>query len=85
MDIYICRYVEGGLSHRGHNGLKSIIASLKSNDFKRLRIGIGRPKSRDRESVSQYVLSNFSKSETRVLEDKGFPMMFDEIQNKFLI
>jgi peptidyl-tRNA hydrolase, PTH1 family len=44
----------GGLA--GHNGLKSISQHLGTNDFYRLRIGIGRPA---HGSVSDYVLSNF--------------------------
>ncbi|MBC8452571.1 MAG: aminoacyl-tRNA hydrolase [Spirochaetes bacterium] len=45
----------GGLA--GHNGLRSISGSLGSNDFYRLKMGIGRPV---RESVSSYVLNRFS-------------------------
>ncbi len=45
----------GGLA--GHNGLKSIAAQLGTNDFKRLRIGIGRPQHGD---VSNWVLSRFA-------------------------
>jgi len=45
-----------GGSHRGHNGLRSIIEFCGAN-FMRLRFGIGRPDSR--EDVSDYVLSNF--------------------------
>jgi PTH1 family peptidyl-tRNA hydrolase len=44
----------GGLA--GHNGLKSIAKHLGSQDFMRLRIGIGRPIQR---SVSDWVLSSF--------------------------
>ena len=44
----------GGLA--GHNGLKSMAQVLGSQDFHRLRIGIGRP---PRGSVSSWVLSNF--------------------------
>ena len=51
----------GGLA--GHNGLKSITAHLSSQDFKRVRIGIGRPVHGD---VSNWVLSGFSG------EDKDF-------------
>jgi PTH1 family peptidyl-tRNA hydrolase len=47
----------GGLA--GHNGLKSIAQVLGSNDFLRLRIGVGRPGSGDRRSVADYVLSGF--------------------------
>ena len=47
----------GGLA--GHNGLRSIAAALGTQDFLRLRIGVGRPGRGDRRSVSDYVLSNF--------------------------
>lgn len=45
---------------RGHNGLKSIVDNLKSNDFQKIKIGIGRPNSKDPEVVANYVLGNFS-------------------------
>jgi peptidyl-tRNA hydrolase, PTH1 family len=47
----------GGLA--GHNGLRSIAQALGTNDFLRLRIGVGRPGRGDRRSVSDYVLSLF--------------------------
>jgi PTH1 family peptidyl-tRNA hydrolase len=47
----------GGLA--GHNGLRSIAQALRTNDFLRLRIGVGRPGRGDRRTVSDYVLSNF--------------------------
>src|ERR671934_1447469 len=47
----------GGLA--GHNGLRSIAQGLRTNDFLRLRIGVGRPGRGDRRSVSDYVLSPF--------------------------
>jgi hypothetical protein len=31
--------------HRGHNGIKSIIATIGGNDFRRLHLGIDRPNS----------------------------------------
>lgn len=49
-----------GGSHKGHNGLRSIIASCGA-DFHRLRFGIGRPE--NKEDVPTYVLTNFSKNE----------------------
>jgi PTH1 family peptidyl-tRNA hydrolase len=51
----------GGLA--GHNGLRSIASALGTNDFLRLRIGVGRPGRGDRRSVSDYVLSNFEPDE----------------------
>jgi peptidyl-tRNA hydrolase, PTH1 family len=47
----------GGLA--GHNGLRSIAQSLGTNDFLRLRLGVGRPGRGDRRSVSDFVLSRF--------------------------
>lgn len=45
-----------GGSAKGHNGLKSIISHM-SDQFWRLRFGIGRPV--NREDVPNYVLENF--------------------------
>ena len=47
----------GGLA--GHNGLRSIAQSLGTQDFLRLRIGVGRPERGDRRPLADYVLSNF--------------------------
>ena len=47
----------GGLA--GHNGLRSIAQALGSQEFQRLRIGVGRPGRGDRRSVADYVLSGF--------------------------
>lgn len=52
----------------GHNGIKSIIASLGTQDFKRVRIGIGRGKNQSGEGIIDYVLSCFSKQEMTYLE-----------------
>jgi PTH1 family peptidyl-tRNA hydrolase len=48
----------GGLA--GHNGLRSIAQRLGSQDFLRLRIGVGRPGRADTRPVSDYVLSGFA-------------------------
>src|SRR5919109_4525903 len=53
----------GGLA--GHNGLRSVAQALGSQDFLRLRIGVGRPGRGDRRSVADYVLAPFG-SETDV-------------------
>jgi peptidyl-tRNA hydrolase, PTH1 family len=47
----------GGLA--GHNGLRSVASALGSQDFLRLRIGVGRPGRGDRRDVADYVLSPF--------------------------
>jgi peptidyl-tRNA hydrolase, PTH1 family len=51
----------GGLA--GHNGLRSLAQALGSQEFQRLRIGIGRPGRGDRRSVADYVLSGFAPEE----------------------
>ena len=51
----------GGLA--GHNGLRSLAQSLGSQDFLRLRIGVGRPGRGDPRSVADYVLSPFEPEE----------------------
>jgi peptidyl-tRNA hydrolase, PTH1 family len=51
----------GGLA--GHNGLRSIVQALGSQDFLRLRIGVGRPGRGDRRSVADYVLTRFEAEE----------------------
>lgn len=48
----------GGLA--GHNGLKSLKAGLGSADFRRVRVGVGRPDTTDPEIVSSHVLGRFS-------------------------
>jgi PTH1 family peptidyl-tRNA hydrolase len=50
----------------GHNGLKSIIACLKTEEFIRLRIGI-QPEHELRDTAN-FVLEKFSKSETETIE-----------------
>ena len=57
----------GGLA--GHNGLRSIKDALGSQDFWRLRIGIGRPAPKTEKNIDMatYVLSRFSADEEEIL------------------
>ena len=76
-------------SSGGHNGLKSIISHLNSDDFKRLRIGI----SNDKDDVINYVLSKFSKKELNEIDtmydtlvkvlDDYFVMDFTSLMSKY--
>jgi PTH1 family peptidyl-tRNA hydrolase len=50
----------------GHNGLKSIIDHLNSQQFNRIRFGIDKS---DRIDMKDYVLSDFSKTELKALSD----------------
>jgi peptidyl-tRNA hydrolase, PTH1 family len=56
--------VKRGSGHGGHNGLRDMIAALRSPDFVRIRVGIGRPSHGE---VADWVLSDFS-SEERAIE-----------------
>jgi PTH1 family peptidyl-tRNA hydrolase len=51
----------GGLA--GHNGLRSLAQTLGTQEFLRLRIGVGRPGRGDPRSVADYVLSPFELDE----------------------
>nr|MBC7245444.1 aminoacyl-tRNA hydrolase [Chloroflexota bacterium] len=53
-------------SSGGHKGMRSIIEALGSEDFPRLRIGIGRPISGD---PQDYVLSDFTPDESTLMEE----------------
>jgi PTH1 family peptidyl-tRNA hydrolase len=61
-----------GGGHGGHNGLRDTIAHLGTNEFPRLRIGIGHPG--DSRKVTGYVLGRLGKRETEELN-----LVMDEI------
>jgi PTH1 family peptidyl-tRNA hydrolase len=54
-----------GGGDNGHNGLRSLRASLGTGDFYRVRVGIGRPPGR--QDPADFVLSNYSAAERKVL------------------
>lgn len=56
IDAGAVRLKRGG-GEGGHNGLRSISASLGSRDYLRVRVGIGRPPGR--QDPADFVLSNF--------------------------
>ena len=67
-------------SSGGHNGLKSIISQLGTDNFKRLRIGI----SNDKDDVINYVLSKFSKKELNEI-DTMFDTLVDVLDDYFVM
>jgi len=54
----------------GHNGIKSLINSLKTEDFPRLRFGIGRPPEDSGIELYDYVLQDFTPEELNILNEK---------------
>jgi len=59
-------------SSGGHKGMNSIISALGSEDFPRIRVGIGRPQvegqSIDEDATVNYVLSDFSTKEEAIIK-----------------
>ncbi len=80
LDLPVGKYkLKTNSSSGGHNGIKSIIENLKTNEFCRLKIGI----SHDRNiSTIDYVLGKFSKEDLKVLEDQF--NLFKEIIESFI-
>lgn len=66
LDLEIGDYkLKKSSSSGGHNGIKSIIKALNSNNFLRLKIGISKPQYAD---SSDYVLGKFSSKEKNIIE-----------------
>ncbi|MCU9615286.1 aminoacyl-tRNA hydrolase [Caldibacillus lycopersici] len=75
----------------GHNGIKSIIAHVGTQEFNRIRIGIDRPE--QGYPIPNYVLGKFSKEEQEVLKDSiaksaqacemWIEKPFQEVMNKY--
>ena len=66
----------------GHNGLKSIIEKLQTDNFKRIRIGIGltsSTKGTKNFNTSSYVLGNISKEEKSTL-DKVYVRVIESLE-----
>lgn len=74
-------------SHKGHNGVKSVqrarIFSKQDNDdkFVRVSVGIGRPEERDKDTVSNYVLSPVSGHDKSILQGASTMGVLDAIIN----
>ena len=56
----------------GHKGMNSIISTLGSEDFSRIRVGIGRPQlekqSYNEDAIINFVLNDFSPQEEKVIK-----------------
>ncbi|PZE55958.1 aminoacyl-tRNA hydrolase [Curtobacterium sp. MCLR17_044] len=57
--------LKGSGGHGGHNGLRDIIKATGTNEFMRVRVGIGRPPGR--QDPADYVLRDFSTAEKKTL------------------
>ena len=59
--------VRGGGSAGGHNGLKNIIAHLGTDQFPRVKVGVGAPPNPEYDMVD-WVVGNFSASERKIVD-----------------
>jgi PTH1 family peptidyl-tRNA hydrolase len=64
IDFDTLKIKQGG-GHGGHNGLRDIIAATGSNEFLRVRVGIGRPPGR--QPAADFVLRDFTPTERQTL------------------
>ncbi|MGF7015765.1 aminoacyl-tRNA hydrolase [Ornithinibacillus bavariensis] len=77
--------------HGGHNGIRSIIDHLGTKDFKRIRIGIGRPT--NSQPVVDYVLGTFPGDQQSMVQEsvekaadacvRWLETPFEEVMNEF--
>lgn len=75
-DMCIVKVRKWDRSHRGHNGLKSIMALMRQADhsdckWAKISLGIGRPGGRDHDTVSDYVLKPMSKYQKATLSENS--------------
>jgi peptidyl-tRNA hydrolase, PTH1 family len=60
--------IQKNRSAGGHNGVKDISLHLGTNDFYRIRLGVGRP-AHPEQAMADHVLSKFSKEEMKILPE----------------
>jgi PTH1 family peptidyl-tRNA hydrolase len=68
LDLPMCRMrIRRGGSGAGHNGVRSLISALGTDEFVRFRVGIGKPAHRGAQAGRHYVLGRFTKAEAERL------------------
>lgn len=58
-----------GKSSAGHRGIQSIMDTIRSKDFARIRIGVRDPAEKKRKKAGDFILKKISQKNERVLED----------------
>lgn len=81
--------LKNGGSANGHNGIKSVAKHLRTDDFKRLRIGIGRPPKevddRSFDVVADFVLGKLTEAEMKALQDSVYPLLTGDALNNLCL
>ncbi|KAF2811490.1 peptidyl-tRNA hydrolase [Mytilinidion resinicola] len=67
--------VKRGGSAKGHNGIKSVVASMGGTPFVRIGVGIGRPLSREPSVIVKYVLKKMTPEEQYEIESAAGPVI----------
>ena len=79
IDITLGNYkIQTNRGSAGHNGVKSIVEHLKTNDFTRVRIGIRPGIEQATLDTEKFVLKKFSKGELEILNGDVFPKIVEE-------
>ena len=81
----IIKFKTGG-GHGGNNGLRDIVKHLGSNDFHRLRVGVGHPG--DKSKVVSYVLNRPTSAESQLIDaglDKALAVLPQILRGDFVL
>ncbi|EPS39033.1 hypothetical protein H072_7193 [Dactylellina haptotyla CBS 200.50] len=74
------KYKKDG-SAGGHNGLSSIRSSLPGETLHKIGLGIGRPESREKNAVAEYVLKRMGNGDTERMLDEGLPLVMRMLED----
>jgi len=72
---------EGG--HGGHNGVRNIIELMGTKDFHRIKVGIGKPSSREDGSPADWVLKPLPDSELVALQEEVLEQVLTRLKAIF--
>lgn len=70
-----------GGSDGGHNGIKSIIAETGFREFHRIKVGVGRPETREQGQVKNWVLNQFNDEELDLLVGDVYDQVLLRLDN----
>ena len=86
MELKLGKYmfVNSERSLKGHNGLKSIQNSVGKGSFSRLKVGIGRPESKNPNLVGEYVMGEFKPEELKIIENSVGSIIYKLINENHL-
>ncbi|KAK5652170.1 hypothetical protein OQA88_10812 [Cercophora sp. LCS_1] len=81
-DLGVIKIRQWTKSHRGHNGVKSVLASLRPDPqakWARISVGIGRPAGREKSTVSDFVLSKIPRHAKGILDQKASQGLYEAL------